>query len=242
MGTEVIRVEHLFKEYATEAGPVPVLKDVSLTVPPGEFLAIMGPSGSGKSTLMNILGCLDVATSGSYVLNGADVSRLSRDELARLRNEVIGFVFQGFNLLARSSLEDNVALPLIYRGVTRAERLDRARALLAKVGLGAFQRYRPNQISGGQQQRVAVARALVNAPKLILADEPTGNLDTATSREIMALFTELNAKDGITVVLVTHELDIAAHARRLVRLADGRVVYDGPMDHAPAAMPQVTAC
>jgi len=191
---------------------------------------------------MNILGCLDVASGGSYVLNGAEVGRLSRDELARLRNEVIGFVFQGFNLLSRASLEDNVALPLIYRGVARAERLNHARELLAKVGLSAFPRYRPNQISGGQQQRVAVARALINAPKLILADEPTGNLDTTTSREIMALFSELNAKDGITVVLVTHELDIAAYARRLVRLADGRVVYDGPLDHAPRLQPQATAC
>jgi len=228
----VIRIEHLFKEYETEAGPVPVLKDVSLTVAPGEFLAIMGPSGSGKSTFMNILGCLDIASSGSCVLNGRDVGTLGKDELAGLRNQVIGFVFQGFNLLPRASIEDNVGLPLIYRGTPRRERLARANEMLAKVGLGAFSHSRPNQISGGQQQRVAIARALVSQPKLILADEPTGNLDTATSREIMALFAELNERDGITVVLVTHEPDIASYARRLVRLADGRVVYDGPVDHA----------
>ncbi len=232
MATQVICLEHLFKEYATDAGPVPVLKDVSLTVTPGEFLAIMGASGSGKSTLMNILGCLDEASSGSYLLNGQDVGRLSRDELAQMRNEVIGFVFQGFNLLSRTNLEDNVALPLIYRGVARKERLRLAREMLARVGLAAFQNYRPSQISGGQQQRVAVARALINSPKLILADEPTGNLDSATSREIMALFCELNARDGISIVLVTHEPDIAAYARRLIRLADGRVVYDGPLTSA----------
>ncbi len=229
----VIRIERLFKEYETDAGPVPVLKDVSATVAPGEFVAVMGPSGSGKSTFMNILGCLDVATSGRYVLNGRDVGTLDRDELAHLRNRVIGFVFQGFNLLPRANLEDNVGLPLIYGGVTRRERLARAREMLAKVGLGTYGRSRPNQISGGQQQRVAIARALVNRPKLILADEPTGNLDTATSREIMALFTELNEREGITIVLVTHEPDVAASARRLVRLTDGKIVYDGPIAHAP---------
>jgi len=231
----VIRIERLYKEYVTDAGPVPVLKDVAVTVMPGEFVAIMGPSGSGKSTLMNILGCLDVATSGAYLLNDRDVNSLSRDELAHLRNQVIGFVFQGFNLLPRASLEDNVALPLIYRGTPRAERIARANEMLKKVGLGNYSRSRPNQISGGQQQRVAIARALVNQPKLILADEPTGNLDTHTSQEIMALFTELNQRDGITIALVTHESAIAAHARRLVRLSDGRVVYDGPLEHAAPA-------
>ena len=236
----VIRIEHLFKEYETEAGAVPVLRDVSVTVAPGEFVAIMGPSGSGKSTFMNILGCLDVATGGSYVLNGRDVGTLDKDELAHLRNQVIGFVFQGYNLLPRASLEDNVALPLIYRGTPRTERLARAQEMLAKVGLRAYQRSRPNQISGGQQQRVAIARALVNQPKLILADEPTGNLDTATSKEIMALFAELNERDGITIVLVTHEPDIAAYAHRLVRLADGCVVYDGPVTHGgPPRLEQV---
>jgi putative ABC transport system ATP-binding protein len=231
----IVRIEQLYKEYETEAGPVPVLKDVSLTVNSGEFVAVMGPSGSGKSTFMNILGCLDIATSGRCMLNGRDVGMLDKDELAHLRNQVIGFVFQGFNLLPRATLEDNVALPLIYRGVSRSERLARAREMLAKVGLGAFNRSHPNQVSGGQQQRVAIARALVSQPKLILADEPTGNLDTATSKEIMALFAELNERDGITVVLVTHEPDIAAYAHRLVRLADGRIIYDGPIDHAPAA-------
>ena len=230
--TPVIRIERLYKEYHTEAGPVPVLKDVTVSVMPGEFVAIMGPSGSGKSTFMNILGCLDVASSGAYFLNGRDVNRQSRDELAHLRNEVIGFVFQGFNLLPRANLQDNVALPLVYRGVPRAERLARANEMLRKVGLGDYPLSRPNQISGGQQQRVAIARALVNQPKLLLADEPTGNLDTHTGQEIMALFTELNQRDGITIVLITHELDIAGYAQRLVRLTDGRIVYDGSVEHA----------
>ncbi|MBI5659990.1 MAG: ABC transporter ATP-binding protein [Nitrosomonadales bacterium] len=228
----VIHIERLYKEYRTDAGPVPVLHDVAATILPGEFIAIMGPSGSGKSTFMNIIGCLDVATSGDYLLNGRDVNAQSRDELAHLRNQVIGFVFQGFNLLPRASLEDNVALPLIYSGIGRVERLQRANEMLEKVGLGNYPRSRPNQISGGQQQRVAIARALANRPKLILADEPTGNLDTHTSQEIMALFGELNERDGITIVLVTHEQDIAAHARRLLRLSDGRIVYDGAIEHA----------
>ena len=237
----VIRIERLYKEYVTDAGPVPVLKDVAVTVMPGEFIAIMGPSGSGKSTFMNILGCLDVATSGIYLLNGRDVNTQSGDELAHLRNQVIGFVFQGFNLLPRASLEDNVALPLIYSGIPRAERIARANEMLEKVGLGSYRRSRPNQISGGQQQRVAIARALVNLPKLILADEPTGNLDTHTSEEIMALFSELNERDGITIVLVTHESDIAAHARRLVRLSDGCIVYDGLVVHAAPAHLETTS-
>ncbi len=228
----VIHIEHLFKDYVTEAGTVPVLKDVAMAVQPGEFVAIMGPSGSGKSTFMNILGCLDVASSGTYLLNGRDVNRQSRDELAQLRNQVIGFVFQGFNLLPRANLEDNVALPLIYRGMPRAERLERANEMLEKVGLAKYRRSRPNQISGGQQQRVAIARALVNHPRLLLADEPTGNLDTHTSQEVMALFSELNQRDGITIVLITHEPDIATYAQRLVRLSDGRIVYDGPVGQA----------
>ena len=228
----VIRIEHLYKEYVTEAGTVPVLKDVSFSVMPREFVAIMGPSGSGKSTFMNILGCLDVATSGGYFLNGRDVNTQSRDELALLRNQVIGFVFQGYNLLPRATLEDNVALPLIYRGMRRAERLARANEMLTKVGLAQYRRSHPNQISGGQQQRVAIARALVNNPKLLLADEPTGNLDTRTSQEIMALFSDLNQREGITIVLITHEPDIATYAQRLVRLSDGRIVYDGAVEHA----------
>lgn len=234
MTDPVIRIEKLFKEYVTEAGTVPVLKNIEFSVMPGEFVAIMGASGSGKSTLMNILGCLDIATEGNYLLNGRDVNHMDRDELALLRNRIIGFVFQGFNLLPRANLADNVALPLIYRGVARAERLHQANQMLEKVGLGKYAQSRPNQISGGQQQRVAIARALVNQPKLLLADEPTGNLDTSTSKEIMALFTELNQREGITIVLITHEQDIAAYANRLIRLADGRVIYDGPVAHADA--------
>ena len=234
MADPVIRIENLFKEYVTEAGKVPVLRSVEFNVMPGEFVAIMGASGSGKSTLMNILGCLDIATEGNYWLNGRDVNRMDRDELALLRNRVIGFVFQGFNLLPRANLADNVALPLIYRGISRTERLDQANQMLEKVGLGKYAQSRPNQISGGQQQRVAIARALVNQPKLLLADEPTGNLDTRTSKEIMALFTELNQREGITIVLITHEPDIAAYANRLIRLADGRIIYDGPVAHAEA--------
>jgi putative ABC transport system ATP-binding protein len=230
--TPVIRIERLYKEYHTDAGAVPVLHGLDVSVMPGEFVAVMGPSGSGKSTFMNILGCLDVASSGNYWLNGRDVNTQSSDELAHLRNQVIGFVFQGFNLLPRANLEDNVALPLVYRGVHRAERIARAQEMLDKVGLAQYGHHHPNQISGGQQQRVAIARALVNHPKLILADEPTGNLDTHTSREIMALFSELNQRDGITIVLVTHEADIAAYAQRLVRLTDGNIVYDGPVEQA----------
>jgi len=223
----VIRIEHLCKNYETAAGAVPALVDVDLVVEKGEFVAVMGPSGSGKSTFMNILGCLDIPTSGSYILNGTDVGTLSKDQLAKLRNEVIGFVFQGFNLLPRANLIDNVALPLVYAGIGRTEREARAQELLRKVGLGKYGPSMPNQISGGQQQRVAIARALVNQPRLILADEPTGNLDTQTSREIMNLFTQLNEEDGITIVLVTHESDIAAYTKRLVRFRDGRVVHDG---------------
>ena len=223
----VVRTEHLYKQYDTEAGPVPVLKDVELQILPAEFVAIMGPSGSGKSTFMNILGCLDLPTSGKYVLDGSDVSTLDKDQLARLRNKVIGFVFQGYNLLPRAKLVENVALPLVYAGATREERTHRAEELLAKVGLTAYSGYAPNQISGGQQQRVAIARALINKPRLILADEPTGNLDTKTSFEIMKLFVDLNEQDGITIVLVTHEPDIAAYAKRLVRFVDGRVTHDG---------------
>jgi putative ABC transport system ATP-binding protein len=227
----VIRIENLQKEYKTDAGPVPVLKGIDLAIHPGEFLAIMGPSGSGKSTFMNILGCLDVPTAGKYFLSGRDVGTLNSDQLARLRNEVIGFVFQGFNLLPRANLEDNVALPLVYCNVQKAERIERARSMLDKVGLGKYPESFPNQISGGQQQRVAIARALVNRPELILADEPTGNLDTKTSGEIMHLFRQLN-EEGITIVLVTHEPDIATYARRLVKFLDGKLIYDGEVSEA----------
>jgi len=236
MGSEpVIRVEQLFKQYETAAGAVPVLKDVNLTINPGEFVAVMGPSGSGKSTFMNILGCLDTPTSGTYVLNGEDTGTLNADQLAQLRNEVIGFVFQGFNLLPRANLENNVALPLVYRGVKKTVGATQAREMLEKVGLKGYGNSMSNQISGGQQQRAAIARALVNRPRLILADEPTGNLDMATSREIMNLFTRLNKEDGITIVLVTHEHDIASYAKRLVRFVDGRIVHDGAMTHTEEA-------
>ena len=221
----VIRIEDLHKSYQTSAGLFPALKEVNLCITAGEFVAIMGPSGSGKSTFMNILGCLDAPTAGRYILDGRNVADLGKDELALLRNRTIGFVFQGFNLLPRMSLLDNVALPLIYCGMEHKERQQRARELLAKVGLEDKTTSLPNQISGGQQQRVAIARALVNRPRLILADEPTGNLDSHTSEEIMALFEELNS-EGITIVLVTHEEDIARHAQRKVRFFDGRIISD----------------
>ncbi len=224
-GAAVIRVTHLGKAYETPAGPFPVLKDVNLDIGAGEFVAIMGPSGSGKSTFMNILGCLDRASEGDYVLACRHVEGLSRDELAALRNETIGFVFQGFNLLPRMSLEDNVALPLVYAGTDIESRRARAREMLARVGLAQYAKSLPNRISGGQQQRVAIARALVNKPRLILADEPTGNLDSHTSEEIMGVFEDLN-REGITIVLVTHELDIAQHTKRQVRFLDGRIVSD----------------
>jgi putative ABC transport system ATP-binding protein len=231
----IIRVEGLYKQYETAAGAVPVLKGITLTVDSGEFVAVTGPSGSGKSTFMNILGCLDKPTQGSYFLDGKEVDTLGPDQLARLRNEAIGFVFQGFNLLPRADLGSNVALPLVYGGVESGERRKRAGEMLMRVGLGAYTKSLPNQISGGQQQRVAIARALVNRPRLILADEPTGNLDTATSREIMTLFTRLNKEDGITIILVTHEADIAAYADRLVRFVDGRIVYDGAVTRLEAS-------
>ncbi|MGX8883111.1 ABC transporter ATP-binding protein [Methylovorus sp. SPW-M1] len=225
MPGHVIEVKNLYKDYQTAAGKFPVLKEVNLEIDAGDFVAIMGPSGSGKSTFMNILGCLDQPSSGEYMLNDQPVARLQGDRLAKVRNHTIGFVFQGFNLLARSSLLDNVALPLVYAGIDKPERHARARVLLEKVGLANHVNSHPNQISGGQQQRVAIARALINRPSLILADEPTGNLDSKTSEEIMALFGELN-REGITIVLVTHEPDIAEHASRQVRFLDGKIVED----------------
>ncbi len=224
----LIRVENLHKHYEIADGQaVPVLHGVNLHIAAGEFVAIMGPSGSGKSTFMNILGCLDTPTSGNYFLDGRNVSTLDNDQLAALRNRSIGFVFQGFNLLKRVSATDNVALPLLYAGVGKNARRQRAREMLARTGLENFTRSLPNQLSGGQQQRVAIARALINQPPLILADEPTGNLDTHTSQEIMELFTRLNREQGITIILVTHEPDIAHYAQRLVRFVDGRVAHDG---------------
>ncbi|HSI37795.1 MAG TPA: ABC transporter ATP-binding protein [Methylotenera sp.] len=239
MQNSVIEVSHLFKDYQTAAGPFPVLKDVNLRIDNGDYVAIMGPSGSGKSTFMNILGCLDKPTKGQYVLDGHAVATMEENAVAKVRNQTIGFVFQGFNLLARSNLLDNVALPLVYAKVAKAERHARAKLLLEKVGLGKYLGSRPNQISGGQQQRVAIARALINKPRLILADEPTGNLDSTTSEEIMKLFGELN-NEGITIVLVTHEMDIAAHASRQVRFLDGKIVEDHRTRpnilHTPAIM------
>ncbi len=234
MSDSVIRIEGLHKSYETSAGLFPALKDVSLGIAAGEFVAIMGPSGSGKSTFMNLLGCLDKPSAGRYVLDGRDVAGLNKDELALLRNRTIGFVFQGFNLLPRMTLLDNVALPLIYGGVEREERQRRARDMLARVGLEDKANSMPNKISGGQQQRVAIARALVNRPRLILADEPTGNLDSHTGEEIMALFEALN-REGITIMLVTHEADIARHAKRQVRFHDGRIVGDQPTPHVGVA-------
>ena len=233
MSDTVISIEDLHKSYQTSAGSFPALKEVTLSIAAGEFVAIMGPSGSGKSTFMNILGCLDKPSTGRYLLDGRDVENLGKDELALLRNRTIGFVFQGYNLLQRMSLLDNVALPLIYCGEERQVRDQRAHELLAKVGLADKAASLPNQISGGQQQRVAIARALINRPRLILADEPTGNLDSKTGEEIMALFDELN-REGITIVLVTHEDDIARHAKRQVRFLDGRIISDELTQEATA--------
>ncbi|MCK6391125.1 MAG: ABC transporter ATP-binding protein [Azonexus sp.] len=225
MPAPVIRVQGLGKSYQTVAGEFPALRGVDLSVDAGEYLAIMGPSGSGKSTFMNLLGCLDQPSQGDYFLAGENVAHLPKDALATLRSRTLGFVFQGFNLLPRMSLQDNVALPLVYAGIDKETRRAKARQLLARVGLGNYADSLPNRISGGQQQRVAIARALVNTPSLILADEPTGNLDSHTSEEIMGLFDELN-REGITIVLVTHEPDIAEHARRQVRFLDGCIVSD----------------
>ena len=237
MTEPVIRVVGLGKSYETAAGLFPALRDVDLEIQPGDFIAVMGPSGSGKSTFMNLLGCLDTPTAGDYFLAGRNVAHMEKDALARLRNSTLGFVFQGFNLLPRMTLLDNVALPLVYGGTGKDERRVVARAVLAKVGLGRYGDSLPSRISGGQQQRVAIARALVNKPRVILADEPTGNLDSQTSQEIMALFRELN-REGITIVLVTHEPDIAAHARRQVRFLDGQIVSD----HATVACPEPATC
>ena len=225
MTKPVIEIAGLYKDYDTPAGVFPVLKDVNLTIDEGDFVAIMGPSGSGKSTFMNILGCLDRPTKGEYILNNQSVKALNNNQLAALRNQTIGFVFQGFNLLARSSLVDNVALPLVYAKNQKELRTKIAKNILERMGLGQYFESRPNQISGGQQQRVAIARALVNQPRIILADEPTGNLDSKTSEEIMKIFDELN-QIGNTIILVTHESDIAKHASRQIRFLDGKIVED----------------
>ena len=221
----LIDIKDLVKVYQMGDTEVRALAGVSVSVEKGEFIAVMGPSGSGKSTLMNLIGCLDTPTAGSYWLNGQEVSRLDDDQLAHIRNREIGFVFQTFNLLARTTALENVEVPLVYAGVPRAERHQRAKEVLEMVGLGDRMDHQPNELSGGQRQRVAVARALVNRPSLLLADEPTGNLDSHTGEEIMQLFDDLN-RAGNTIVLVTHEEDIAAHAHRTIRLRDGRIVEE----------------
>jgi putative ABC transport system ATP-binding protein len=223
--SSVIQLRNIQKSYYMASQAIPVLKGIDLDINRNEYVALMGPSGSGKSTLMNILGCLDSPTDGTYNLNGKDVSKMSDDELAGIRNIEIGFVFQQFNLLPRLSAAENVALPLIYAGVSKKERIERAMLALEKVGLASRSHHKSNELSGGQIQRVAIARALVNNPSILLADEPTGNLDTKTSKEVMELFGKIQA-GGNTVVLVTHEEDIAQYAHRVVRLRDGNIESD----------------
>jgi len=238
----VISVRNLIKTYIVGEVEVRALRGVSLDVAPGEFVAITGPSGSGKSTLMHILGCLDRPTSGKYVLDGQDVSRMSKDQLAEVRNKKIGFVFQGFNLLSRTTALDNVELPLLYRGGIRtAERHRRAMEALSAVGLGKRSDHHPNQLSGGQQQRVAIARALITQPSILLADEPTGNLDTRTSIEVMGIFQRLNQDRGITVLLITHEHDIAEYGTRIISCRDGHIVSDNPVEHRRSADEELKA-
>lgn len=218
----LISLSGIQKRYDLGEQVVYALRDINLQIMRGEYVALMGPSGSGKSTLMNIIGCLDTPTAGTYILNGKQVSSMSDSELSHIRNQEIGFVFQTFNLLSRLTAIDNVALPLVYAGVGKKERTERAKAALNDVGLGDRMNHKPNELSGGQRQRVAVARSLINNPSILLADEPTGNLDTNTSKEIMALFDEIHAR-GNTIILVTHEEDIARYAKRMVRVRDGVV-------------------
>ncbi len=233
MAETVMSVRDLVKTYQVGDITVRALRGATLDVYPGEFVAVTGPSGSGKSTFMHIVGCLDRPTSGQYFLDGRDVSKTSKDELAAVRNKKIGFVFQGFNLLSRTTALDNVELPLLYNSgknrMKTAERHRRAKEVLEVVGLGQRLDHYPNQLSGGQQQRVAIARALINEPSILLADEPTGNLDTRTSIEVMDIFQRLNIERGITVVLITHEMDIAEHATRIVRFRDGKIQTDAPV-------------
>ncbi len=227
MAETLIDLRHIYKTY-DEGGkmPVPVLEDVSLSVEEGEYLAIMGPSGSGKSTLMNIIGCLDLPTEGEFFLGGENVLTMNENAVADLRNRMIGFVFQNFNLLPRETALENVALPLLYAGVPRRERLERARAALEAVGLGDRVDFLPTQLSGGQKQRVAIARAMINRPHVLLADEPTGALDTASGKQVMELFEKLN-NDGMTVVMITHAPEIAERARRMIRILDGKIAEEG---------------
>lgn len=225
MTAPLIKITNIKRNFVLGNEIVYVLKGIDLEINKGEYVALMGPSGSGKSTLMNLLGCLDTPTSGQYILNGKDVSQMQDDELAEIRNKEIGFVFQTFNLLPRTTALDNVALPMVYAGYSKSERNTRAAEVLTQVNLADRMDHQPNQLSGGQRQRVAIARALVNKPSIILADEPTGNLDSKTSEEIMALFNEIH-KNGNTVILVTHEEEIAAYAHRIIRLRDGMVESD----------------
>ena len=222
----LMQLSNLHKYYDTGSVRVHALRGISLEVYPGDFLAIMGASGSGKSTLMNIIGCLDKPSEGKYLLEGTDVGQLSRHELAQIRNQRIGFVFQAFNLLSRTSALENVELPLIYSGMRARERHKRSEAALVRVGLGDRAHHIPSQLSGGQQQRVAIARALVNRPSILLADEPTGNLDSRTSVEIMQVFQELNSSEKLTIILVTHESDIAEYTKRVITFRDGRIIKD----------------
>ena len=239
----VIAVRNLVKTYVVGEVEVKALRGVNLEVRQGEFLAVTGPSGSGKSTFMHIIGCLDRPSSGQYVLDGQDVSTMSKDALASVRNKKIGFVFQGFNLLSRTSALDNVELPLLYggNGMRTSERHERALEMLALVGLGNRADHHPNQLSGGQQQRVAIARALINRPSILLADEPTGNLDTRTSIEVMGIFQRLNQERGITIVLITHEMDIAEYGTRMVSFRDGQVVADRAVTRRRVAQDELAA-
>ena len=237
----LIDVQHLDKTYSLGEVSVQALRDVTTTIERGSFVAVMGPSGSGKSTFMNLLGCLDRPTAGRYLLDGVPVESLDRDQLASIRNQKIGFIFQTFNLLARMNAIENVELPLLYTANDVPDTEERARQALVAVGLAGREVSLPTQLSGGQQQRVAIARALINNPEILLADEPTGQLDSRTSDEIMGIFQELNRSRGITVILVTHSDEIAAYADRIIRFRDGRIVNDEPVVHAPVAVQAATA-